>query len=169
MKARLSVIVALVILAFGAGWFVRGHSPELRCKAEGGFYSETIRTCIFAEPSAATVNNAQQAAKVESSASGSAAVPFSNASVNDAAYHLKVQRDGTFGWNGQVVNEATLDDYLRKFSAMPRGAGQLSVEFEPDTPATVKELVRHDITESGLCRQGRCVEMKWGTPTRVVS
>jgi hypothetical protein len=169
MKARLPVIIAVAILAFAAGWFVRGLNPELSCKTRGGFYSETTRTCIFAEPSASSVNEAQEAAKQESSASQSAAVPFSSASINDAAYHLKVHRDGTFSWNGQVVNEVTLHDYLRKFSEMPEGAGSLSLEFEPGSPTKLKELLRRDITDSGLCRQGRCVEMRWGTPTRVVN
>ena len=114
------------------------------------------------------MNEAQHAANQESSA-GQSAVPFSNAPVNDAAYHLKVQADGESYWNGQVVNEVTLHEYLRKFSAMPKDAGSLSVEFAPGTPTTVKELVRRDMTGSGLCRQGRCVEMKWGTPTRIVN
>lgn len=63
MKGRLSVITAVAVLAFAAGWFVRGLNPELGCKAKGGFYSETIRTCIFVEPSDASVNEAQHAAK----------------------------------------------------------------------------------------------------------
>ena len=62
MKARLSVITAVAVGAFAAGWFVRGLDPELSCKASGGWYSKTIRTCIFAEPSPATVEEAQQAA-----------------------------------------------------------------------------------------------------------
>jgi hypothetical protein len=53
MRARLLVFTAVALVAFAAGWFVRGLDPEIGCKAKGGFYSETVRTCIFAEPSAA--------------------------------------------------------------------------------------------------------------------
>jgi hypothetical protein len=62
MKAHPSVIVAVAVIAFAGGWFVRGLNPELSCKAKGGFYSETTRTCIFAEPSAASLNEAQRSA-----------------------------------------------------------------------------------------------------------
>lgn len=96
-------------------------------------------------------------------------MPLSNASINDAQFRLKVRRNGTFNWNGQVVNEATLRDYLVKFSAMPKGAGLLSTEFEPGTSTTIKDLVRGDIADSGLCGQGRCIEVKWGTPTAAVN
>jgi len=106
---------------------------------------------------------------VDGTRNSAAAMPLSNASINDAQFRLKVRRDGTFNWNGQVVNEATLRDYLGKFSAMPKGAGPLSAEFEPGTPTTIKDLVRGDIADSGLCRQGRCLEVKWGTPTSVVN
>jgi hypothetical protein len=63
MKGRPFLIAAVVALAFGAGWFVRGLNPELGCKAKGGFYSERIRTCIFAEPSAVSVDQARLNAK----------------------------------------------------------------------------------------------------------
>jgi hypothetical protein len=100
--------------------------------------------------------------------SSAAAMPPSNASINDARFRRKVGRYGTLNWNGQVVNEATLRDYLGKFSAMPKGAGSLSAKFEPSTPTRIKDLVRGDVAGSGLCRQGRCIEVKWGTPTPVV-
>ena len=105
----------------------------------------------------------------ENAAPRSTTIPFSKANVNDAAYHLRVGRDGTFSWNGQVVNEPTLRDYLEKFSGLPSGAGSLSLEFEPGTPTTTVELVRRQVTDSGLCRQNRCLEMQWGTETRVVN
>ena len=48
-----------LLLAFGAGWFVRGLEPELSCKERGGFYSEAVRTCIYVEPTTASLNQAE--------------------------------------------------------------------------------------------------------------
>ncbi len=103
------------------------------------------------------------------SATPVAAIPLSNANINDAAYHLRVQRGGTLSWNGVVVDERTLKDYLGKFSDLPKDAGALSVDFEPGTQTSVADRVRRDVVGSGLCQQRRCIEMKWGTPMRVVN
>lgn len=105
----------------------------------------------------------------KSSTGQNEAPPLSKAPVNEAAYHLKVQSDGTFTWNGQAVDRQTFKTYLRQFAAMPKVSGSLSVEFEPGTSTRVRDITRDDMVASGLCRQERCVEVSWGTPTRVVN
>ena len=60
MRRRTIILYAIVILiAFCAGWLMRGLSPELSCKERGGWYSERVRTCVFAEPSEAALNAAR--------------------------------------------------------------------------------------------------------------
>jgi hypothetical protein len=108
-------------------------------------------------------------AALKQQSSETSTLPVSKERLNTAAYHLRVDRAGTLGWNGAVVNEATLRDYLGEFSRRPEAAGTLSVEFEPGTSATTTQKVRRDVIDSGLCRQRRCLEIKWGTPTAIVN
>ena len=96
-------------------------------------------------------------------------MPVNHGSLSVAAYHLRVSRDGALRWNGAAVDAQTLRRYLRQFAGLPRAAGLLAIEFEPSTPKNRADWVRHEVVDSGLCAQARCVEETWGIKTRVVS
>jgi hypothetical protein len=59
MRRRFLAFYAVgLLLAFVAGWNLRGLDPELSCKAKGGFYSEELHVCNFVEPSEETLDRA---------------------------------------------------------------------------------------------------------------
>lgn len=83
-------------------------------------------------------------------------------------YLIRASRGGGVAWNGQAVDDATLRDYIRQYSKLPRNAGRLWVEFEPGVPARTEKAIRQMIIVSGLCAQQRCVEGAWGVERPVV-
>ncbi len=83
-------------------------------------------------------------------------------------YLVKVSRAGTIEWNGQKLDDDDFASYLRQYAALPKNAGRLWVEIEPDAPSERAALVRQQIISSGLCEQQRCVEGRWGVQRPVV-
>lgn len=96
-------------------------------------------------------------------------LPFDNATGLPDGYSLRVPREGHLIWNGHPVSEAELKDYLRQWSARPRGAGSLFVAFEPGIAQARAEWVRREVIASGLCRQERCFEVAWDAKRPVVN
>jgi hypothetical protein len=83
-------------------------------------------------------------------------------------YVTQVNRAGIIKWNGQRLDDAEFQRYVRQYAALPKGAGRLWVEFEPDAPPGRIAFVRQNVLESGLCKQQRCVEGLWRAPRPVI-
>src|SRR5262245_54102737 len=79
-------------------------------------------------------------------------------------FWLIVSRDGGMQWNGQPIDESTLQDYSRDVSRLPREAGRLVVQFEPGTQQERIRSIRRLMSESELCQQKRCAEAAWDAP-----
>jgi len=84
-------------------------------------------------------------------------------------YRVEVTRSGNVEWNGDKINDATFEFYMREYAGKPKGAGRLWVEFEPGVPSARASDVRQQIIASGLCEQKRCVEGRWGAPRPVIN
>jgi hypothetical protein len=89
------------------------------------------------------------------------ALPFDNSTGFLDGYSLRVPRSGAFLWNGQSVDNAVLQDFLRQNAAMPRDAGPIFVAFEPGVTQARADWVRRQVINSGLCEQRRCAEVGW--------
>ncbi len=98
-----------------------------------------------------------------------ASIPDDNSTGYRDGYLVQVKRAGDIEWNGQKLDDAEFERYLRKYAAMPKGAGRLWVEFEPEAPSGRIAFVRGHVIKSGLCRQQRCVEGRWDAPRPVVN
>ena len=57
-RGKIALVVVGFPIAFALGYYVRGFQPELSCKEGGGYYSEAVRTCIYAEPTEANLRQA---------------------------------------------------------------------------------------------------------------
>ena len=84
-------------------------------------------------------------------------------------YVAKVTLAGTVEWNGQKVDDAKFEVYMRQYAALPKTAGRLWVEFEPEVSLVRASSVRQQIIASGLCEQQRCVEGRWSVHRPVVN
>lgn len=84
-------------------------------------------------------------------------------------YVTQVSRVGNIEWNGQRLDDAEFERYVRQYAALPEGAGRLWVEFEPGAPPGRIEFVRQNVLESGLCKQRRCVEGLWRASRPVIN
>ena len=99
---------------------------------------------------------------------GYAQIPFDTSAGFLDGYSLRVPRHGNFFWNGRLVGQAKLTNFLRQWAGMPEDAGRLFVAFEPGTPQTRMSWVRQQIIDSGLCKQRRCAEVGWNVKRPVV-
>lgn len=86
-----------------------------------------------------------------------ASIPVDNSTGFRDGYLVQVRRAGDIEWNGQSLDDAEFERYLRQYAAMPKGAGRLWVEFEPEAPSGRIAFVREHVLKSGLCEQKRCV------------
>jgi hypothetical protein len=84
-------------------------------------------------------------------------------------YLVEVRRDGALTWNGQDVDDQKFASFLLQYSALPKDAGRLWIEFEPNSPRERIAFVRERVVASGLCSQKRCVEGLWGIERPVVN
>ncbi|WP_123905490.1 hypothetical protein [Sphingobium cloacae] len=84
-------------------------------------------------------------------------------------YLVQVTRSGNIEWNGAKIDETEFKRYVGLYAAMPKEAGRLWVEFEPDAPSSRIAFVRRHVVGSGLCKQQRCVEGLWNVPRPVVN
>lgn len=96
-------------------------------------------------------------------------IPFDHGTGPRDGYVVQVSRAGNIAWNGQKLDDAEFDRYVRQYAAMPNGAGRLWVEFEPQAPSGRIAFVWEHVIESGLCKQQRCVESLWGAPRPAVN
>lgn len=90
-----------------------------------------------------------------------ASIPIDNSTGYRDGYLVQVKRAGDIEWNGQRLDDAEFERYLRQYAAIPEAAGRLWVEIEPESPAGRIAFVRVHVIKSGLCRQQRCVEGRW--------
>jgi hypothetical protein len=82
---------------------------------------------------------------------------------------VQVPRHGDYLWNGAPVDAETLSAYLKRVAQLRSDADGAVVEIEPGTARKRAGWVRRQVIDSGLCRQHRCLEGRWGEQRPVVN
>jgi len=95
-------------------------------------------------------------------------LPFDHRAGILDGYRVRVSRHGEVTWNGVAVSNATLTAYIDEVAGRSQDA-RLWVEFEPGVRQDRADWVRHQIIDSGLCRQRRCAEVGWNVQRPVVN
>jgi hypothetical protein len=78
-------------------------------------------------------------------------------------FNLTVSNGGSMMWNGQSIDEPTLEAYTGDVARLPRPP-RLVVQFQPGTPEARRRSILRQMSESELCQQKHCAEAAWGVP-----
>lgn len=84
-------------------------------------------------------------------------------------WHLVVAKSGHKTWNGQDLDDVTLQRYMNELSQMPASAGKLTIHLEPGTSCQIASGIQNIVKLSPLCRQYRCVRDRWDYEKPIVN
>jgi hypothetical protein len=97
-------------------------------------------------------------------------LPFAR-DINNYRYeiwHFLQYKSGKMEWNGQDVDQITLNSYMNELNDRP-AAGNLVVHMQPGIDCTKVDNLNEVLKNNSLCLSGRCLQDVWDYKKPIVN